>query len=103
MNHNSCITVSDSIDNNTAMAHYEFENLIYHTDKDREENCELPKELAGLLQQESRVIQPHQESRDIINLGTRDNKKEVKIGVVLEVNMKKKLIELLHEYVDVFT
>lgn len=70
MNHNSCISVLDSIDNDIAMALYDFDNSIYHADKDCEEDCELPKELAKLLQQESRVIQLYQESVEIINLGT---------------------------------
>lgn len=59
MNHNSCRSVSDSIDNNTAMTHYDFDTPIYHSDEDCEEDCELPEELSRVLQQESRFIQPH--------------------------------------------
>lgn len=88
---------SDSIDNNTAMVYYDFDNPIYHADED----CELHEDLARLLQHESKVIQPHQESMEIINIGTQENKKEVKIGATIEDNLTKKLIELLHEYVDV--
>lgn len=39
---------------------------------------------------------------EIINLGFEDCMKEIKIGVTLEIDVKKGLIELLHEYVDVF-
>ena len=39
------------------MAHYDFENPIYQA----EEDCELPDELARLLRQEEKAIQPHQE------------------------------------------
>lgn len=50
---------SDPIDNGTAMAHYVFDNSTYHIDEDCEEDCELPEDLARLLRQESKVIQPH--------------------------------------------
>lgn len=39
---------------------------------------------------------------DVINLGTEEDKKEVKVGASLNEDVKKKLIELLHKYVDVF-
>lgn len=57
MNHHSCRSHSNSINNGTAMAHYDFENPIYQADED----CEILKELARLLQQESKVIQLYQE------------------------------------------
>ena len=38
----------------------------------------------------------------MINLGTEENRKEVKIGASLKANVKKQLIELLKEYADVF-
>lgn len=59
MNHNSSRFVSDSIDNDITITHYEFDNLIYHADEDCEEYCVLPEELARLLQQESRIIEPY--------------------------------------------
>ena len=40
---------------------------------------------------------------DTINLGTEEDKKEVKVGVNLEPSIKERLIQLLHEYVDVFS
>ena len=58
--------------------------------------------MARLLRQEEKVIQPHQESIEVVNLGTEDNVKEVKIGADLEENVKARLIGLLREYVDVF-
>lgn len=80
------------------MADYNFENPIYQAEEDRE----LPEELARLLQQESKLIQPHQESLEVVNLGFEDCKKEIQIGADLQADIKKKLIELLHKYVDVF-
>ena len=38
----------------------------------------------------------------MINLGSKDNKKEVKVGALLYPNVKKRMVELLKEYVDVF-
>lgn len=103
VHHYSCKYVSYSIDNGTSMAYYDFESPIYHADEDCDKDRELPEELAELLQQESKVIQPYQESLEIVNLGTEDNKKEIKIGVALDVDVKKVLNEVLHEYVDVFS
>lgn len=51
--------------------------------------------MSKLLQQESRVIQ-------VVNLGAEEEKKEVKIGATLNDEAKRKLIELLQEYMDVF-
>jgi hypothetical protein len=103
MKHRSCrIDLADSIENSYVMAQYDFDNPIYQAEEESEEDCELPKELARLLKQEERVIQPHQEDLEVINLGTEDAKKEIKIGAALEEKVKRGLIEMLQEYVDVF-
>lgn len=39
----------------------------------------------------------------MINLGSEENKREVKIGALLGEDVKKRLVELLKEYVDVFS
>ena len=44
----------------SAMANYEFENPIYQADDECEEDYEVPGELARLLQQEERTIQPNE-------------------------------------------
>lgn len=49
-----------------------------------------------------KIDSPYQESLEIINLGSEECKKEIKIGANLQDDVKKGLIELLHEYVDVF-
>lgn len=54
------------------MVPYDFDNLINHVDEDCDEDCELPEELARLLKQESNVIQPHEESLEVVNLGTEE-------------------------------
>jgi len=48
------------------------------------------------------MIQPHQEPVDVINLGTEEDREEVKVGTALKKNVKEELVKLLHEYVDVF-
>lgn len=84
MNPKSCRFLSITTNNDTAMVIYDFDNPINHADKDCEEDCELPKELARLLRQESKVIQPHEESVEVVNLGTAEEVKEVRIGVALQ-------------------
>ena len=64
------------------MAFHDSENLIYQAEDEGEEDCEVLGELARLLQQEERTIQPHEEPVDTINLGTEDDKKEVKVGEI---------------------
>ena len=66
------------------MTHFDFENPIFQAEEEGDKDCELPEELARLLKQEERVIQPHQESTEVINLGTEDAKREIKIGAALE-------------------
>ena len=63
--------------NDSAMVYYDW-NLIYQAVDEGEEDCEVPGELSRLLQQEERTIQPHEEPVDIVNLGTEEDKKEVK-------------------------
>ena len=88
--------------NDTTMAFCDSENLIYQTEDEGEEDCEVPGELSRLLQQEERTIQPHEEPVDTINLGTEEDKKEVKVGANLEPSVKERLIQLLHDYVEIF-
>lgn len=79
---------------------HDFDNPIYQAED--EEDYDLPEELARLLKQEEKVIQPYQEYVEIVNIETEDDVKEFKIGVALEESVKKRLIEMLEEFVDVF-
>ena len=67
------------------MARFDFENPIFQAEEEGDEDCELPEELTRLLKQEERVIQPHQESTEVINLGTEDAKREIKIGLLWRI------------------
>ena len=88
--------------NDTAIAFSDSEDLIYQAEYEGEEDCEVPGELARLLQQEERAIQPHEELLDTINLGTEEDKKEIRVGANLEPSVKERLIQLLHDYVEIF-
>lgn len=59
-------------------------------------------EIKWMLEQERKAIQPHHEEMEIINLGTDEDKKEIKIGALLDATVRKRVIELLREYDDIF-
>ena len=84
------------------MALYDFENSIYQVEEEVEKDWELPEELSRLMRQEEKYIQPHQEITELINLSTEKVRREVKIGATLEDSVKWRLIEILHEYADIF-
>ena len=88
--------------NGSAMAFCDSENLIYQAEDEGEEDCEVPGELSRLLQQEERTIQTHEEPVNTINIGTEEDIKEVEVGANMEPSVKKRLIQLLHDYVEVF-
>ena len=92
----------DLTGNDSATASYDFENPINLAEDEGEDDCEVPGELVRLLLQEERVIQPHQESVESVNLGTETDKKEVKVGVNLELSVKQRLIQMLRDYVEIF-
>jgi len=77
-----------------------FEFPVYEAEE--EENEEIPDEISRLLEQEWRNIQPYGEALEVINLGTEEDKKDIKIGASLDPTVKKQIIELLKEYVDIF-
>ena len=69
---------------------------------EEEEIEEIPDEISRLLKQEERIIQPHEETIEIVNLGSGDVRKEIRIGSLLALSVKESLIELLKEFTDVF-
>ncbi|KAI5383612.1 hypothetical protein KIW84_070837 [Lathyrus oleraceus] len=75
---------------------------INHAKDDDGEDCELPPELARLLEQEQKEIRPHQDPVEVIDLGNGEVGKEVKVGASLGKHVHTKLVKLLKEYVDVF-
>ena len=69
---------------------------------EEESNEEVSDELSRLLEHEGKAIQPFKEQIELVNLGSEDDVKEVKIGSRLCSDVKKGLIDLLREYSDVF-
>lgn len=55
-----------------------------------------------MVEYEYTELQPYKEQVDLVNLGTDEDKKEVKVGTILGAEIKQGLIKLLKEYVDVF-
>src|ERR1051325_10049897 len=90
-----------SIERNNSMFSPNFELPVFDAKEEDEE--EIPDEIARLLKHEERIIQPHKEPLETINLGSEENRKEVSIGALLDNDVKSKLINLLKEYVDVFS
>ncbi|XP_052478465.1 uncharacterized protein LOC128033992 [Gossypium raimondii] len=66
------------------------------------EDCVSSPDLLRMVEQEEKQILPHQESVEVVNLGSEEEKQEVKIGTSISENTRQDLITLLHEYKDVF-
>lgn len=62
-----------SIRHNTVIIPYDFDFSINQAKEDGEEDCELPKELVRLLKQKEKMIQPHQQLVDVINMGSKED------------------------------
>ena len=77
-----------------------FEFSVFKAEEEEDE--EVPEEISRLLRQEERSIQPYKEPLETVNLGSEEERKEVKIGALLSPAVKESLIELLKEFSDVF-
>lgn len=76
--------------------------IINQAKECNEEDCEVLAELARLIEHEEKEIQPHKKLIKVINLGSDEVRREVKIGAFLVEHVQSELIKLIHEYVDVF-
>ena len=84
---------------------FDFERVVYVGELGNEEDMEdddLPLDLLRLVEQDERQILSYQEIIEAVNLGTEEEKKEVKIGTTLSPVTRKELIDLLQDYNDVF-
>ncbi|KAA3481966.1 gag/pol polyprotein [Gossypium australe] len=68
-------------------------------DFENDTECDLPPDLLRMVEQEEKQILPHKESVEMVNLG---EGQEVKIGAHITAETWWNLIELLHEFKDVF-
>ncbi|KAF1879695.1 hypothetical protein Lal_00044314 [Lupinus albus] len=97
------VSDNESITNDNFNNHLpNFDHPINQAEEDNDEEWEASPELLRLVEQESREIQPHEELVELINLGSEEDKKEIRVGTIMDTSERMKLIELLHEYKDVF-
>ncbi|KAA3487091.1 hypothetical protein EPI10_030944 [Gossypium australe] len=68
-------------------------------DFENDTECDLPPDLLRMVEQEEKQNLPHKESVEMVNLG---EGQEVKIGARITAKTRRNLIELLHEFKDVF-
>ena len=83
----------------------DFERVVYASEFDNDKGMkddDLPSDLLKLVAQDEKQILPHQEVTKTINLKTEEERREVKIGTTLSPATRKKLIDLLQDYSDVF-
>ncbi|KAI5420223.1 hypothetical protein KIW84_044132 [Lathyrus oleraceus] len=69
---------------------------------EEESDVEVSDELPRLLEQDEKTTQPFEKQIELVNLGSKDDVKEVKIGSCLCLDVKKGLIDLLREYSNAF-
>jgi hypothetical protein len=93
--------VPNPIEYNDPSPSRNFEFSVFEAEE--ESDMEKSDELARLLEQDEKIIQPFEEKIELVNLGSEDDVKEVKIGSRLCPDVKKGLIDLLREYSDVFS
>ena len=92
-------------DHEISLPDFNFEKTSSISEIDFEENIDksyLPLEMLRLLTMEDKQILPHQDFTELINLGTDDEKKKIKIGSSLDASAKKEITDLLKKYADIF-
>lgn len=90
------------IENNDNVPSPNFEFPVYEAKEESGEYDDILEEITWLLEHEEKTIHPYKKLVEPINLGFEENKREVKIGALLGEYVKKRLVELLKEHVDVF-
>jgi len=96
--------INECKDNESSEPEFDLEKLtdIGEIDSESIKDPDLPKELLRMVEQEEKQILPYKETTELINLGTEEDKKEVKIGTTLSVQERQQLVDLLKKYSDVF-
>ena len=95
-----CKLIKKPVEYNDPAPSPKFEYPVYGAEE--EEYDEIPEEVSWLLEREENTIQLYKESLETINLGSKEEPKEVKIGALLHLDVKNRLTKLLKEYVDIF-
>ena len=73
----------------------DFDQDISQTINEEEEEDVLSPELERLVAQEECEMKPHQEETELVNLGTTEEEKEVKVGTGMIAPIRQGLITLL--------
>lgn len=82
-----CRLIHDiSIKTNDPMSSCNFEFPVYKAEEEEKED--IPNEISRLLKNEEKIIQPFKELVEVINLGSEEDKKEVKVGALLAPEVK---------------
>ena len=92
-------------DHKNSLSDFDFERSSYINETDFKKGIDksnLPLEILRLLTMKDKQILPHREVTELINLGTNDEKKKVKIDSSLDSSAKKEMTNLLKEYADIF-
>jgi hypothetical protein len=55
-----------------------------------------------LVENSEKAWEPASEKLEVINLGNKQEKKELKIGTLVTTEERNRLVSLLHEYANVF-
>ncbi|XP_058751472.1 uncharacterized protein LOC131624533 [Vicia villosa] len=84
--HESKLSLDKPAENNDPRPSPKFEYHVYEAEE--ESNEEIPKEITRLLEHEEKIIELHKEPLEVINLGTEKEKREVRIGALLETSVK---------------
>ena len=71
-------------------------------DLEEDQDSDLYPNLLRMVEHEEKQILPHKESLEMVNLGDENEKKEVKIRTCTSTTTRHHLLELLHEFKDVF-
>ena len=59
------------------------------------EDWGLPSNLRRMLEQEKSEVKPHQEETEVVNLGIRREKREVKVSTCISVKVQDESVTLL--------
>ena len=95
-----CKLIKKPVEYNDPAPSPNFECPVYGAEE--EDYDEIPEEVSRLLECEENSIHPYKEPLEVIHLGSEEDPKEVKIEALLLPDVKRRLIEMLKEYVDIF-
>ena len=90
-------------DSDSEVLGVDFEQPINQAEEEEDEDWGLPPDLLRIVEREEKEIKPHKEETEVINLGTSEEKKEVKVGTCVSANVREELVALLRGYQDIFT